>query len=151
MITLQIPLPTYLYKYLMALYGPEYQPTMYDDLGILILNLLERKTAHDTTCLKKWKHRPVDKIFVIHLSLSQFERKGFFIFNEKIQHIQSFIDHHFRSAMYRNALLNYKNFNIPYKDSILSFLKSYDISEEDFPYESIRKDFNRKKDKMIIA
>lgn len=147
MIILNIPVPTYLYKYLTVLYGTPYKPTMYDELGVMILSSLERKvTCPDILELKTWKGKEIDKFFVVQISLSQFERKGFYLFNEKIHQIQTFIDNQFRLNMYRNAAINFHQLKIPYKDSILSFLSSYGITEEDFSYESIRKDFNRKKD-----
>lgn len=152
MITLTIPVPNYLYKYLVHLYGEKYQPTMYDELGIMVLSVLERKSNATAQRYepKNFKGKNCDKHFVIHLSFSQFERNGFFIFNEKIHTIQAFIDNQFRLSMYRNAITNYNQMNIPYKDSILCFLASYGIEEEDFSYESIRRDFNRKKEKLNI-
>ncbi|CEN54436.1 hypothetical protein [Capnocytophaga canis] len=145
MITLNIPLPAYLYKYLTALYPTPYQPSQRDELGLVILTALERKmTTEGCSELKTWKGKSITHSFPVELSLSQFEKKGFYIFNDKIHYMQTFIDNHFRNSLYRTAVINYNHFNIPYKDSILTFLATYGIDEEDFPYESIRKDFNRK-------
>lgn len=149
MIALQIPVPTYLYKYLTALYGNQYIPSMYDELGVVVLATLEKSfsTSKDFK-FTHWKGKSIDKHFVIHLNFSQFKNNGFHIYPNKIHYLQTFIDNQFRYTMYRTAILNNEKFKISYKDSIMHILTSYGITEEEFSYESIRKDFNRKVDEI---
>ncbi|MFJ1424860.1 hypothetical protein ACILFS_00915 [Capnocytophaga canimorsus] len=149
MITLKIPVPTYLYKYLISLYGEEYVPSMYDELGVVVLATLEKSFSISKDFKSNnWKGKSMDNNFVIHLNYSQFKNNGFHIYPEKIHYLQVFIDNQFRYSMYRTAILNNEKFKISYKDTITQILAGYGITEEEFSYESIRKDFNRKADEI---
>jgi hypothetical protein len=44
--------------------------------------------------------------------------------------------------------MNHYYYSIPYKFTIINILRSYNIEENDLPYETIRKDFNRKKEEI---
>lgn len=152
MIQLHIKLPTYLIKYLRKLYGEPYAPVCNDEIGLFIMSILEKKTS--PSAYKYIFSRKTDKTYTISLPLYFHEKKGCLILPEKEALIQKFIDNHFRREMYRFAILNFHYHNIKFKDSLETFLDVFDISEDDLTYESIRKDFNRKKkeftEKLII-
>ncbi|MBS9766520.1 MAG: hypothetical protein KGV44_03130 [Flavobacteriaceae bacterium] len=53
--------------------------------------------------------------------------------------------------MYRTAIINYQSFGIQYKKSITAYLESFNITEDELSYSTIRKDFNRKKSEIENA
>ncbi|MFK8302668.1 hypothetical protein ACI75Y_07125 [Capnocytophaga stomatis] len=141
MIQIKIPLPTYLIKYLKTLYGEPYHPTISDELGIYVLNILERKKSYEFNYVLKYEA----PFYTITINDSNFCKRGCLISKEKEALLQKFIDNHFRKEIYRNAILNHHYHNIPYKNTFQAALNSYGITEDDLSYETIRKDFNRKK------
>ena len=142
-ITIDLALPIYLVKYRHTLYGETQKPTAQDEIGIYILHILERKnnvSEYQYSFKNKQK-----STYNIHISLSRFYKSGGLIEKNKKELIKKYIDSHFRNEIYRNAVLNYYNFHISYKNTIITALQAYNISESDLAYETIRKDFNRKK------
>ena len=140
---ISISLPKYLIKYMRTLYGEPYTPHADDEIGIYILNILERKTS-----LSEYKYslkKNETHSYTLIISMSCYEKRGCLLSKEKLALIQKYIDSHFRKEIFRNAVLNYHKFKIPYKASILTALQAYDITEGELSYETLRKDFNRKK------
>lgn len=143
MITIDLPVPAYIKIYLLSLYGANYKVSLNDDLGILILNILQKKGGNYNYYKRETDNR--NEVFSIRISFSMFEKFGCIISENQLYHIHKAIDSGFRMNLYRNAIINKNYSNIQYKDSILSFLKAFNINEEQLSYETIRKDFNRKK------
>ncbi len=141
-ITIQLSVNSYIKKYLESAYGLEYKVSNTDDFGILILNTLGKKSTYYE--YKREKDNRSD-LYTIHISLSNFEKYGCTISERQLYLIHKSIDYNFRSAMYRAAIVNYESFGIQYKKSINAYLKSFDITEDELSYSTIRKDFNRKK------
>lgn len=143
-ITLHLPVSAYLIKYLEAKYGEEYKATETDWFGLLIISTLSRKSADHYHINRKSENL----YYTVTLGISKAEHCGFFITQRKGDQIAKAIDNHFREQMYMQAVLNYQNFEIDYKTSILNYLESFNITEEDLHYETVRKDFNRNKAKI---
>lgn len=141
MVTIHLPVKSYIQKYLHALYGDDYHLSINDDFGILIMSCLEKKSYYN---YKKEKDNR-DSVFAIHVSISFFDKYGFVITEQKISQIHKALEYTFRKNIYRYAILNHTKFGIQYKKSILTFLQSYGISEKELNYDSLRKDFNRHK------
>ncbi|CAA0239704.1 conserved hypothetical protein [Tenacibaculum maritimum] len=141
MVTIEIPVSQYIKKYLISVYGTNYKLSLKDDFGILVLNCLQKKTYY------QYKNEKEDRItsFPVKISISQFDKYGCLITEKQLYEIYKTLDYQFRGAIYRAAIVNNIRFKIDYKDSIWAHLESYDITDEDISWETIRKDFNRKK------
>lgn len=139
-ITLHLPVPRYIYKYLVAKYGENYAVKENDWFGKFILSSLVRKSDNDYEVTI-----PTDTKYPVTIKLYKAERNGFIISKRQGDEITKCIDKHFRDYVYTQAIMNYKNFGIDYKSTIISVLDSFGIDEDDLQYESLRKDFNRLK------
>lgn len=141
-LTIRLPVSSYIKKFLVAVYGDAYRVSVTDDFGILILNILQKKSIY-----YKYNRKNDDRNtnFSIHISFSNFEKYGCVISEQQLYQINKSLDSNFRTTMYRNAIINFHSFGVQYKKSILAYLNSYGITEEEMKYTSVRKDFNRKK------
>lgn len=140
---IKLLLPKYLLKYMRKMYGEPYQLKSDNDVGLYLLHILERKSM-----ASEYKYHPRSgelHAYRIAVNASQYEKKGCILSQEKIGLVLKYIDQHFRRELYTQAVVNYHQFQIPYKDTILKRLEMYDIDESDLMYETLRKDFNRKK------
>lgn len=146
MIQIKIPVPNYLKKYLLTLYGDNYQATLNDELGILVINCLQKKTYYNY----KLDMRSATTFFPVNISFSQLDKDGCIISERKIIEIYKTLDYNFRLSMYRSAILNKENFGIEYKKTVLAHLRTFGITEDEMSYSSIRKDFNRRKGGIAI-
>lgn len=146
MIEIQLQLPIYLVKYLKTLYGEPYSPMPDDEIGIYILNILERKTSLSEPVYSF--QRKSNVTYTLCINEHNFTKRGCLIPTEKQSLIVKYVDSHFRKEIFRSAVLNYHYYQIPYKKTIITALKTYNITENDLSYETIRKDFNRKKGKI---
>lgn len=144
MITIEIPVSPYIKKYLIAVYGEKYKLSLKDDFGILVLNCLQKKTYY------QYKVEKDDRTtsFPVKISISQFEKYGCLIKEQQLYEIHKTLDSQFRESIYRASIINNVRFNIEFKESIWAHLESYDITEEDIRWDTIRKDFNRKKTRI---
>lgn len=124
------------------IYGKEYKAVTSDELGVLIISTLQKKTAH--VSLKPPKGDNLVP-YTISVSMSYFGKHGCHIFDRDRSLIAKTIDRWFRHSLYRAAIINQKMFNIDYKDTFEGYLKNYNIPEDELNYSTIRRDFNRKK------
>nr|DAN64617.1 MAG TPA: hypothetical protein [Caudoviricetes sp.] len=146
MINITLQLPIYLIKYMRTLYSEPYVPKSDDEMGIYILNILQRKTN-----VSEYQYRErKDTLhpYQLSISMSCYEKQGCIIPTDKNALIVKFVDSHFRKELFRNAVLNNHYYCIPYRTSILNSLQAYNITESELSYETIRKDFNRKKNEI---
>ena len=148
---LQLNVPRYLKKILDVKYGENYRPRVTELLGISVINALKKKSDRDYTYIRKKspadnnRFKEKDDVFFISLSIDKAQRKGFAVDQKRAHQIVKAIDRNIREDLYCNALLNHTKYGIEYQTTIENFLDLYDIAEEELSYESIRKDFNRKK------
>lgn len=138
-----ISVPAYLKKFLVATYGAAYKVDFSDELGVLILSTLRKKSTHYYEFKKVANDRAATYEFCI--SMSFFDKYGCNITADDMTLLAKTIDRWFRNSLYRSAVLNEYHFGIAYKDTINRYLQSYDISEDELNYSTIRRDFNRKK------
>lgn len=146
MFELQLQLPIYLVKYLKTLYGEPYFPMADDEIGIYIFSVLERKKSRSERDFSITKKNCTT--YTIRINEHNFYKRGCFISSAKQAFIVKYIDSLFRKEIFRNAVMNYHYYGIPYKKTIITALNTYNITESDLSYETIRKDFNRKKTKI---
>lgn len=140
-ITLQLPVPAYLLKYLEFKYGQNYQAKESDWFGLLIISNLEKKRSK----YYSFKRPEGNNLFQITVGISKAEKSGYAFHPGMLRKIAKAVDVHFRQELYLHAVANFINQDIPYKQSLQNLLDSYGISEDDLEYDSIRKDFNRNK------
>ncbi len=142
MITIELPVPAYIYSYLHTMYGPNYEVKTTDNFGIMILGILEKKSIqyHSVSFNKR-----NTKKYVINLSISVFEKHGCYITEQHVYRISKLLDYNFRYNLFTYAIVNKEFFSIEYKRTINALLKFYNIEESELQYSTIRKDFNRKK------
>ena len=146
MLSITLHLPIYLIKYMRTLYGEPYAPKACDEIGIYILNVLQRKSS-----LSEYQYRPKKEMlqtYQLTICTSNYDKRGAVILPQQNVLIVKFIDSHFRQELFRTAVMNRYYYSIPYKFSIINILRSYNIEENDLPYDTIRKDFNRKKEEI---
>lgn len=146
---IQLLLPQYLVKYMRKLYGEPYRVSHQDEVGLYILNVLKRKTT-----ASQYRYAPRKGVllpYMIALTSSVYSKRGCIITQEQIALMVKFVDSRFRHELFRQALVNYRYFKIPYKDSLMAGLEFYDIQETELPYDTIRKDFNRKKRGIVTS
>ncbi len=144
MIAIELPVPAYLYSYLTSKYGSNYVVNATDDLGLIILSVLKKKTI-------QYNYIPNNrdaKTYLIYLSFSAFEKHGCHISEQHISQINKLLDQNFRSNLFMYAIVNKEFFDIEYKKTINAILKFFNIEESELQYATIRKDFNRKKKKI---
>ena len=147
MIEIKIPLPAYLTKYMQTIYGNPFTLSGDDEVGIYLMQLLQCKTRlayHYHYQEKNTKQTPL----TLHLTPTMAKVAGLAIPEEKIPLIHKYLDNRFRGELYRQAILAYHNHGIPYKDTLLSALETYKIDESELSYDTLRRDFNRKKEAL---
>jgi hypothetical protein len=148
-VTLSISCPTYIRKYVETSFGKDYELSQTDWLGIFIYSLLQKK-SHPTYHYKSQRKTvDYDDKLRLKFSMSMAEKNGFFLIGSDEKKIIKCIDDIFRKTIYRQALINNDNYNIDFQTTILNCLEAYDITEDDLPYETLRKDFNRVKKELF--
>ncbi|HAD78791.1 MAG TPA: hypothetical protein DCF99_04460 [Flavobacteriaceae bacterium] len=155
MVKLQLPVPKYLKKILDIKYGPDYVLKDSTILALAISNTLMRKhyAVHryrvNSKNGKYYRFKELSEVYIIQLSIKSGRRKGFEIDENKIHKIVRAIDKSIREELYTAAIINKEQYDIEYQTTILNFLDQYDIEEDELSYESLRKDFNRLREKLV--
>lgn len=148
-VTLSISCPTYIRKFVEKSFGIEYELNQSDWIGIFIYSLLQKKTHPTYHYRSQRKTFEYDDKLRLRFSMSMAEKNGFFLIGSDEKKIIKCIDDIFRKTIYRQALINHDNYGIDYQTTILNNLETYDITEDDLPYETLRKDFNRVKKELF--
>lgn len=142
MITIDLPVKKYLKKYLIIEYGESLCPTRESFFGILVNSVLQKKKY-----LYEYKEpkEQFNATYPININLSDYGKDGCWITHQHLYYIQKGIDEIFIKNLFTQAILNKHNFNINYKETIISLLETYGIEESELSYSTIRKKFNRAK------
>lgn len=148
-VTLSISCPTYIRKFVEKSFGKDYVLHQSDWLGIFIYSLIQKKSHPTYHYRSQRKSVEFDDKLRLMFSISMAEKNGFFLIGSDEKKIIKCIDDIFRSNIYRQAIINKENYNIDFQTTILNNLESYDITEDDLPYETLRKDFNRVKKELF--
>lgn len=157
MVTVHLQLPVYLKKILVARYGEEYILRETNLLGMAISNVLQKKYyavrryRDRSKKHKNYRFKELSETYPILLTRNRAVRKGFEINETKIHKIVRAIDDSIREELYRKAVENKDEFGVEYQTTFLNFLDQYNIQEEELSYESLRKQFNRVKNKFEYA
>lgn len=150
-ILLQLSVPAYLKKILDVRFGELYKPREDNLFGMTILNVLKRKSSHDYQFRRnqytdgKYRFKNANIPYFLNISVDQAKRRGFNLDTKRSFQIVKSIDRNLREELYIKAIFNKDKYGIDYQTTILDWLEMYDISEEELSYESLRKDFNRKR------
>lgn len=157
MVEVQLKLPVYLKKILVARYGEVYILKDTSLLGMAISNVLHKKYyavrryRDRDNPPKNYRFKELSATYPVKLSVNRAVRKGFEINDTKIHKIVRAIDNSIREELYRTAISNKEEYGIDYQTTFLNFLDQYGIEEEELSYESIRKHFNRVKNNFEYA
>ncbi len=154
MVKIQLKLPKYLKKILDIKYGPDYVLKDSTLFALAISNIMMRKhyAVHryrlNSKTGKYYRYKELSEVYTIHLSIKTGRRKGFEIDENKLHKIVRAIDKSIREELYISAIINKEQYDIDYQTTILNFLDQYGIEEDELSYESLRKDFNRLREKL---
>lgn len=142
-ITLQIPTKSYLKKYLEVSFGKDIKLTERNWLGVMVLNILKRKTFKNPSYDFKKYNYTYDVEITVSLHIGQAYRNGSVLLEPQKYFLNRSIDQIFKEELIKQALINQSNYNIDFKTSILNILEAYDIADDELDYQTIRKYFNR--------
>lgn len=141
-ITIEIPVKSYLKKYIEASFGGNIKLSERTWIGIIIYNVIKRKTFKNN-----YDYKPIGKDInakmQFKISSDKSYRYGCVLLPTQIYYINLALDNLFKGEIVKQALINQSNYNIDFKTSILTILDAYDITEDELNYQSIRKYFNR--------
>lgn len=145
-ITIHLPVTPAIKKYLEGRLGKEYKLSIDDWFGGTIINMLTIKRLSTS----KEEKRPEKRTerFNIHTSLSMAEKNGFTIENKHEHMINKILNSLFRQDLYINAIINKKNYGIDYHTTINNILDVYDITEEEFNTDALKRDLIRKREEI---
>ncbi|MCT3671979.1 hypothetical protein HZP71_02315 [Elizabethkingia anophelis] len=147
-IYLSIDCPAYLKKYVEKTFGSEIEVNHNDRFGIFVSSLLKKKTLAGYHPPGKKTNGYKEKL-KLSISVSHADKNGFFLIHSDEQKIVRFLEDEFRKNLYTMAIFNQQCFDLDYKVTIVNYLDFMGITEEELQYESIRKDFNRRKEEII--
>lgn len=143
-ITQNIPVANHVYKYLMVICGSDHiiaNRSTY--IGSLILSIQGRN--YDV----RMKKSKFTKIFKADITEAYYEKTGMHITKENAQLFNDQIDKKFRDELYRNMLINDHLDEKHFIKSMRRFLEMYRIDEDDIKFDTLHRDFKRKKDELI--
>ena len=146
-IIVDIPVTPAIKKFLEARVGKNYHLSGTDWFGILLINIFEKKQNKFFEPTNK-NHSSKTENFRFTMSISMADKNGYTILPKHAVIIHNIVDSIFRETMYVEAIRNKKNYKIEYYTSITNILQSYQITPEEMSYESIKRDFNRKRAKL---
>lgn len=146
LVSIFLPVSKPIKQFLTQKFGAEYQPSRDNWFGILISSLLSKKNSN-------WDDRGKNEVFEeeykISFKLSYSDKHGICILPTHEQLLRRAVESLFREHLYETAVLNKLYYDIEYKTSIENLLNFYGIHEEEKSYyQTIIRDFNRKKDKI---
>ncbi|WP_157886035.1 hypothetical protein [Chryseobacterium glaciei] len=144
-VLLLLPVPKYLKRVLEKKYGEYFQATETTLLGFTVLQILKRKSEIKYDYIRQNQN----DYFRVYIGVRKAVIKGF-IFNQKRSHqLAKTLERQTKEELFTTTILNKENYGIEYQVTLLNFLDFYDIPDEELTYETLRKDFNRQKLKLI--
>jgi len=148
-ITLNIPLSSFLQKYLTKKYGTEHDVNRRTWFGRYIIDLLDKNYRKSNVDLKK------DSFYPVHVSSAIIKEVGFDMSATKLKLLEEMINKVFLNDLYsyinvsmgnelkfhnaRHNSINKQNAT----QAIAQFLKFYDIHESELCQDSVYRNFNR--------
>lgn len=138
MITLKIPCKSYVRKYLIARYGLNHTITKSSFLGIFLYDKLSKDFENG------YDYKKCDDHYEVVLTEWLVKSEGHTISVDQLQYIGHALGVLFREDLYthvRNEMNNSKNATA----AIKSFLHKYNITESDLKFDSVYRDYKRRK------
>ncbi len=133
-------------KYLEIKFGKKYTLCTDQWFGIMIYNFLLYKTNKDFKITPKIRDQK--DFFEVIISQNQAEKAGISLTEKQEASINNIVEKILREEIYYAAILNKKLYMIDYRITINNILDSYDITEEDLPFDTLIKEFDRKKNSL---
>lgn len=143
-ITQNIPVADHVYKYLKVICGSDHivaNRSTY--IGSLILSIQGRN--YDV----RMKKKRYTKVFKADISECYYEKTGLHITKENAQLFNDQVDKKFRDELYRNMLINDHLDEKHFVKSMRRFLAFYQIDEDDIKFDTLHRDFKRKKEELM--
>lgn len=142
-VTIKIPTKSYLRKFIEVTFGSDLKLTERNWIGVLVLNILKRKTFKNSNYDYKKYNFTYDDEIIFHAHLDKTYRYGCVLLEPQKFYINKSIDGIFKDEIIKQALINQSSYSIDFKTSILNILDAYDITEDELSYETLRKHYNR--------
>lgn len=142
MIQIKIPCKSYIKKYLIHRYGETHQLSLKKFIGVLICNVLDKKTNHSNKDIFS------NEFYIIEVPESYFKKKGFNVGYKKKRQLSTCFELLFFEDFYRFVDFEIIKGNNAYQ-SVKLFLKLHDISEFDAKLESMYRNYQRYSDEKI--
>lgn len=141
MVTIDIPVSSYVKKFMTTLYGDNYTLSLTDTLGNAISALLMKKTNNFNSLYKKER----ECVYTIRISFSKMKNEGCIISKNNIHLIGQFCDKYFRETIFLAILTNSNNGKDNVKDTMRKALGTYNITEDDIALDTLYRDYLRKR------
>lgn len=137
-ISIKIPVKPHVKKYIAVRYGTEHTLTKKSLLGILLFNILDKKTEKPDQGFCDY----TDK-YIIQISKQYFYENGFSIPLRKRRFLAICLDKLFIEDFYSYIDISVSKMNTSAAEAMRVFLEQYSISENDVKYESLYKQYQR--------
>lgn len=145
-ITEHIPVADHVYKYLIKKCGSDtFVANRSHIIGHIVLNSLGK---HNDLSITKPNFT---KVFNVVINEKACVRNGFYVGVKSGQVFNNMIDKMFREELFTHLLVAKNLEKEKFFQSLRNFLEVYDITEDDIKYESLYRDFKRKKDHVLMS
>ena len=145
-ITEHIPVSDHVYKYIVKRYGSDsFTATRNDIIGNLVLSSLSKNSDI------KFSNTKFSKVINVRIKEYSYTRNGMFVSAKSGQVFNRMVDKLFRDELFIHVFMNKEDGKELVLKGIRKFLKIYNITEDDVKYESIYRDYKRKKNKITSA
>ena len=148
MITLSIRVKPWVRKYLVHLYGEDLKVNKGDHVGMLLYYILQ----------KNYVDKNYDYFMKSYSSSFNVEISDFNAFKKGVRHLSSYSTVHFNTfieSIIKDKFHSYVSDAISMgtrqKDAINDFMKKYSFNNEDIPYDTLLKSYQRYQEKLKEA
>ena len=129
-------------KYLEKLYGDEYIISKMDSFGKMIMLMLTRDINNVWECGPLKNHVK----YTVFIPWGVWHNEGVSLDSKNRLFFNEIANQYFREKMYDYVVLQKRLYNRKFTESIREYLKLYNITEDDLKFETIMRDFKRKKE-----
>lgn len=137
-ISINIPVKPHIKKYISVRYGLEHTLTKKSLIGILLFNILDKKTEKPDQVFTDHTEK-----YIINISPQYFYEKGFSITLRKRRFLAICLEKLFVEDFYSHVDIAISKMNLTAAEAIRIFVKQYDISEDEVKHDSLYKQYQR--------
>ncbi|MBQ0907471.1 hypothetical protein KBJ98_02015 [Flavobacterium sp. F-328] len=137
-ISITIPVKPHIKKYISIRYGTEHTLTKKSLIGILLFNVLDKKTEKPNQNFKEYSEK-----YLIHISPQYFYEKGFSIPLRKRRFLAICLEKLFIEDFYAYVDISVSNMNCTAVEAMRIFFKQYSISEDEIKFYSFYRQYQR--------